>query len=173
MQREKDQHIFFLFGSDFRGHKRRFKHFKLSNFSFGKNTVLVLGPLHFPVYDLSWFKEVLQLRLFCSANLQTINLWTCLSCTGAQHRKPETGVNSATLPDGMTTPRVRLSCLSSPSWRHLPSLQDVLTLQKHILETSEHMHKVQSQHRGWICGTEPSSFPRECCVHCLGRLFSH
>lgn len=44
--------FFFLFGSDFRGHRRRCKYFKLSNFSFSKNTVLVLRPLHFLVYDL-------------------------------------------------------------------------------------------------------------------------
>lgn len=61
----KDRRIsihFFLFGSDSRGHERRFKHFKLSNVSFSKNTVLVLGPLHFLAYKLSQFiKEALQL----------------------------------------------------------------------------------------------------------------
>lgn len=50
--------------------------------------VLVLGSLHFLVYDLSRFiKETLQLWLFCSANLQPVNLWTWLNSTGAQHWK--------------------------------------------------------------------------------------
>lgn len=64
-----------VFCSDFRGRRRRFKHFKLSNFSFSKK--MVLGPSHFLAYDLSWFiTEVLQLQHICWASLQTTHLWT-------------------------------------------------------------------------------------------------
>lgn len=126
-------YFFFLFGLDFRGGERRLKHFKLSSSSFSKNTLLVLGA--FTLLSVQPFvihRGSSSAMMFSSASLQTINLWTWLNYTGAQHRKPETGVNT-TLPDWMTTPRVRVSCLSPSSWHRLPSLQETLTLQKRML----------------------------------------
>lgn len=77
---------FFLFGSDFRDQKR-FKHFKVSNFSFSKNSLGTGAFTLSSVWPFTIHQEALQLWLFCSANPQTVNLWTWLNSTGAQHRK--------------------------------------------------------------------------------------
>lgn len=67
----------FLFGLDFRGRERRFKHFKLSNFSFSKNTVLVVGAfILFSVQPFMIHRGSSSAMTFSSASLQTINLWT-------------------------------------------------------------------------------------------------
>lgn len=161
MQRWKHQYTFFPVWLRFQRSEEEIKHFKVSNFSFGKNS---LGIGAFPlssVWPFTIHQGSSSAVTFCSAHLQTANLWTWLNSTGAQHWKlvwaaphslmewqlPGSGVAASVHLHGI------VCLLCRRSW-HSPA----------HAETCEHTHKVQSLHKGWICGTESSSFPRESLV---------
>lgn len=123
MQRWKHQYTFFPVWLKFQRSEEEIKHFKVSNFSFGKNSLGIGAFTLSSVWPFTIHQGSSSAVTFCSANLQTVNLWTWLNSTGAQHWK----LVRAAFPDGMTSPRLRGGCLSSSSWHCVPSLQEELT----------------------------------------------
>lgn len=134
---------FLLFGSGFRGHQMRCKHSEFSNFSFSKNTVLALGPLHFlsvqPFCDS--LKSSSAMTLFVQPNLQSIDLQTWLSCIGSLKlvsTAPHSPVEWQLLGLGLAAAN------SSSLWHSSAFPAGGADTAKAHAEISKHMQQVQS-----------------------------